>query len=79
MNFGTAVKPARGGFSAEEAVELACTMGWYPRYQDLMDGERSPAFQRAAGIGVQVGSKATAISGNVGRPRRRLCQTSKSP
>jgi len=49
MNLGTIVKLACGGFSAEEAVELARGMGWDLRYQDLMNGQRPLAFQRAGG------------------------------
>lgn len=63
MNLGSIVKLARGGFSPDEAIELARGMGLDLQYQDLMDGQRPLAFQRAAVAAVELGSRAMAISG----------------
>lgn len=63
LGIGTLVKMARGGFSAEEALELARGMGWNLQFQELTQGQRPMAFQRAASAAVQAGAKATALSG----------------
>lgn len=66
MNLGALVKIVRGGmggFDLDQAVALAKGMGWDLRMQELTEGQRPTAFQKAAVAAVQPGSKAMAVSG----------------
>lgn len=63
LGIGTLVKMARGGFSAEEALELARGMGCNLQFEELTPGQRPAAFQRAASGAVRTEAKVMAVSG----------------
>lgn len=66
LGIGMLAKLVKGGFTAEQAVELAHGLGWKINFQDLMDGQRPTAFQRAALAAIQPGSRVTALTGTDG-------------